>query len=90
MLGVVCGAALRYLGALRRSDVGRDAVLTRLAAIGAAYGASYLRPVEGDRGRRLARFGRPRDDLIDPKIALDKGRTLETAGAVERAPIVAG
>jgi hypothetical protein len=63
--------------------------LTRRAAIGAAYGASYGRPVEGGGGRVLARPGRPRDDLIDPKIALDKG-TFKTAGAVDRPPIGAG
>ncbi len=64
------------------------AVLTRLAAIGAAV-FTYLRPVAAHRKGRLARLGSLRRNLFDPKFALHKGRTLEATGAVEPTPIAA-
>jgi adenylate cyclase len=69
--------------------LGGVAVLRRLAAIDAADVPSYLRPVEAADEGALARLRRPRHDLIDPKIAFHKGRTLETGG-VEPTPIAAG
>jgi hypothetical protein len=68
--------------------LGRVAVLRRLAAIGAEV-PSCLRTVKAIRERTLARLGSPRHDLIDPKIALHNGRTLEATGAVEPARVAA-
>ena len=63
--------------------------MRRLAAIGAADVPRYLRPVKADREVTFARLERPRHDLIDPKIALRKGRKLKPTGAVEPTPIAA-
>jgi hypothetical protein len=68
--------------------LGRVAVLRRLAAISAEV-RGKLRQWKGDRERTLARLGSPRHELIDPRIALHKERTLEPAGAVEPARIAA-
>ncbi len=46
--------------------------------------------MEPDREGTLARLRRLRHDLIDPTIALHKGRTLKPAGAVEPTHIAAG
>ena len=70
--------------------LGGVAVLRRLAAIGAADVPSYLRPKEADREGTLARLGTLRHDPIDPKIALQKGRTLKLTGVVEPMLIAAG
>jgi hypothetical protein len=85
-------AALRSLSrrATGEAMLGGEAVLTRLAAIVAADVPGYLRPVEADRKGPFARPTSLRHDLIDPKIALQRGRTLETTGAVQAAPIAAG
>jgi hypothetical protein len=69
--------------------LGGEAVLRRLAAIGAADVPSHLRPVGADREGTLARLERLRHDLIDPKIALHKGRALKPTGGVEPKPIAA-
>jgi adenylate cyclase len=70
----------------------------RLAAILAADVAGYSRRKEADEEGTLA-LQSPRRDLIDPRIALDKGHAVKTAGhgmlvefasAVETAPIAAG
>ena len=88
MLGVVRRAALPYRGAPPAKRCWAGAVLRRLAAIGAVRG--YLRPVEADREGTLARLGSLRRNLLDPKFALHKGRTLKTTSAVQAAPIAAG
>ena len=71
----------------------------RLAAIHAADVAGYSRLMEADEEGTLGRPKSLRRDLIDPKIALHKGRTVKTTGdgmlvefasAVEAAPIAAG
>jgi adenylate cyclase len=64
--------------------------LRRLAAIGAAYVSSYLRPVEADREGVRAPLRSLRRDLIDPRFALHRGRALKPAGALQAMPIVAG
>ena len=69
--------------------LGGVAVLRRLAAIGAADVPCYLRPVKADRNATFARLESPRHDLVDPKIAVCKGRTLKPTGAVEPTPIAA-
>jgi hypothetical protein len=75
--------------------LGGEAVLRRLAAIVACYS----RFLEADEEGTLARLKSLRDDLIDAKITLHKGRTLRTASygtliefadAFEATPIVAG
>ena len=77
--------------------LGGEAVSRRLAAIGADL-AGYLRLMEADEGM-LARLKSRCRDLIDPKIALHKGRAVKTTGdgalvkfanAVEAVPIAAG
>ena len=70
--------------------LGGVAVLRRLAAIGAADVPSYSRLKEADREGTLARLGSLRRNLLDPKFALHKGRTLKTTSAVQAAPIAAG
>ena len=77
--------------------LGGEAVSRRLAAIIAADVAGYLRLMEADEEGTLARLRSLRHDLIGPKIALHKGRTLKTTGeliefanAVETARIAAG
>jgi class 3 adenylate cyclase len=76
-----------------------EAASRRLAAILAADVAGYSRLMEADQEGTLARLKSLRRDLIDPKIALHKGRTVKTTGdgvlvefgsAVEAAPIAAG
>jgi hypothetical protein len=89
MLGLVRRAALAYRGASRRSVLGGEAVLKRLAAIGAANVRCCLPLMEAVGGAR-ARLERLRHDLSDPTIALHRARTLKTMGAVEAAPIAAG
>jgi hypothetical protein len=83
-------AALRSLIEARRGEatLGVEAVLRRLAAIGAADVPGYLRLSEAHEEGALAP-GSPRHCPIDPTIALRKGRAPETAGAVEAAPIAA-
>jgi hypothetical protein len=72
------------------AKLGGVAVLRRLAAIGAAYVLSDSRPVGADHEGAPAPLSRLRRNLIDSKIALDKGRALKPAGAVHATPIVAG
>jgi hypothetical protein len=67
--------------------LGREAILKRLAAIGAV--PRYLRLVEADRAGTLARVTSLGRNLINPEIALQRARTLET-GAVQATPITAG
>jgi hypothetical protein len=62
-----------------KAALGGEAVLRRLAAIVAA-GDSRL--MEAGAEGTLARLGSLRHDLIDPKIALDKGDALKATGAV--------
>jgi adenylate cyclase len=75
-----------------------EVISKRLAVILAADLAGYSRRKEADQEGTLA-LQSPRRDLIDPKIALDKGHAVKTAGhgmlvefarAVETAPIAAG
>ncbi len=75
------------------------AVSRRLAAILAADVVGYSRLMEADEEGTLARLKSLRRDLIDPKIALHKRRTVKTTGdgmlvefasAVEAASIAAG
>ena len=70
----------------------------RPAAIGAAD-AGYSRLMEADEEGTRARLKSLRHNLIDSKIALDKGRTVKTASdailveavnAAEAAPTAAG
>ena len=76
-----------------------EAVSRRLAAILAADVEGYSRLMEADEEGTLARLKSLRRDLIDPKIALHKGRTVKTtsdgmlvefASAVEAVRITAG
>jgi adenylate cyclase len=76
-----------------------EAASRRLAAILAADVAGYSRVMEADQEGTLARLKSLRRDLIDPKVALHKGRTVKTTGdgvlvefasAVGAAPIAAG
>jgi adenylate cyclase len=71
----------------------------RLAAIRVANVAGYSRSMEADEEGTRVRPKSLRHNLIDSKIALDKGRTVKTASdailveavnAVEAAPIAAG
>jgi adenylate cyclase len=57
-----------------------EAVSRRLAAILAADVVGYSRLMEADEEGTLARLKRLRRDLIDPKIALWKGRIVKTTG----------
>jgi TolB-like protein/class 3 adenylate cyclase len=52
----------------------------RLAAILAADVAGYSRLIEADEEGTLARLKALRDEIIDPKIALDRGRIVKTTG----------
>ena len=52
----------------------------RLAAILAADVAGYSRLIEADEEGTLGRLKALRDDLIDPKIAGDRGRIVKTTG----------
>jgi adenylate cyclase len=99
MLGVGRRAALPV-----RARAGGEAMLSgeavsrRLAAILAADVARYVQLMEADEEGTLARLKSPRRAPIDPKIALDKGRAVKSAGegvlvefpsAAEAAPIAA-
>ena len=75
------------------------AVSRRLGVTLAADIARHARLIEADEEGTLSRLKSLRRDLIDPKIALHKGRTVKTTGdgmlvefasAVEAAPIAAG
>ena len=57
-----------------------EAISRRLAAILAADVAGYSRLMERDEEGTLARLKSLRRDLIDPKIALWKGRIVKTTG----------
>ena len=57
-----------------------EAISRRLAAILAADVAGYSRLMEADEEGTLARLKSLRRDLIDPKIALWKGRIVKTTG----------
>ena len=52
----------------------------RLVAILAADVAGYSRLIEADEEGTLGRLKALRDDLIDPKIAGDRGRIVKTTG----------
>ena len=52
----------------------------RLAAILAADVAGYSRLIQADEEGTLGRLKALRDDLIDPKIAGDRGRIVKTTG----------
>ena len=76
-----------------------EAVSRRLAAILGADVAGYSRLIEADEEGTLARLRSLRRDLIDPKIAPHKGRTVKTTGdgmlvefasVAEAAPIASG
>ena|SRR6516164_7260987 len=58
----------------------RQRVERRLAAILAADVAGYSRLIEADEEGTLGRLKALRDDLIDPKIAGDRGRIVKTTG----------
>jgi adenylate cyclase len=60
--------------------VSGEAISRRLAAILAADVAGYSRLMERDEEGTLARLKSLRRDLIDPKIALWKGRIVKTTG----------
>jgi adenylate cyclase len=60
--------------------VSGEAISRRLAAILAADVAGYSRLMEVDEEGTLARLKSLRRDLIDPKIALWKGRIVKTTG----------
>jgi TolB-like protein len=60
--------------------LGEEAVSRRLAAILAADVAGYSRLMEPDEEGTRARLKSLRRDLIDPKIALWKGRIVKTTG----------
>ena len=74
-----------------------EVISRRLAAILAADVDGYSRRKEADEKGTLA-LQNPRGDLIDPRIAIDKGHAVKTAGhgmlvefasSVETAPIAA-
>ena len=100
MLGVVRRAALPLEArAGGEAMLSGEAVSRRLAAILSADVAGYSRLMETDEEGTLARLKSLRRDLIDPKIALHKGRTVKTTGdgmlvefasAVEAGSIAAG
>src|SRR5579871_4702725 len=86
--------AWRQRGTMR----GGKAVSGRLAAIVAAEVAGYSRLIEAGDAGTLAGLKSLRRDLIDPKMALDKGHTAKTTGdggfvefasGAEAAPIAA-
>ena len=52
----------------------------RLVAILAADVAGYSRLIQADEEGTLGRLKALRDDLIDPKIAGDRGRIVKTTG----------
>jgi adenylate cyclase len=60
--------------------VSGEAISRRLAAILAADVAGYSRLMEADEEGTLARLKSLRRDVIDPKIALWKGRIVKTTG----------
>src|SRR5438874_1180655 len=59
---------------------GRARVERRLAAILAADVAGYSRLIEADEEGTLGRLKTLRSELIDPKIALHRGRIVKTTG----------
>ena len=59
---------------------GTGRVERRLAAILAADVAGYSRLIEADEEGTLTRLKALRGGLIDPKIALHKGRLVKTTG----------
>jgi adenylate cyclase len=59
---------------------GGEVVSRRLAAIVAANVAGYSRLIEARDAGTLAGLNSLRRDLIDPKVALDRGRTVKTTG----------
>lgn len=82
MLGVVRRVALPIEARRRGSDVGLEAVLRRLAAIGPADGARYSLLMEANEDGMHARLRSLRRDLIDPKIARHKdARSIPPATA---------
>ncbi len=97
---MVCRAALpQEARAGGEAMLSGEAVSRRLAAILAADIAGYSRLIEADEEGTLARLRSLRRDLIDPKIAIRKGRAVKTAGhgmlvefasAVEAAAAAAG
>jgi adenylate cyclase len=68
------------LGSIGATVVSGEAISRRLAAILAADVAGYSRLMERDEEATLARLKSLRRDLIDPKIALWKGRIVKTTG----------
>ena len=100
MVGLVRHAALPIEArASGEAMLGGEAVSRQLAAIIAADVSGYSRLMEVDEEGTLARLRSLRRDLIDPKIALHKGRAVKTTGdgmlvefasAVEAVPIAAG
>jgi adenylate cyclase len=60
--------------------LGGEAVSRRLVAIIAADVAGYSRLIDAKEEGTLARLRSLRHELIDPKVALHKGRTLKTTG----------
>jgi adenylate cyclase len=59
---------------------GRGRVERRLAAILAADVAGYSRLIEADEEGTLGRLKALRAEVIDPKIALHRGRIVKTTG----------
>src|SRR5437867_11295395 len=59
---------------------GQARVARRLAAILAADVAGYSRLIEADEEGTLGRLKALRSELIDPKIALHRGRIVKTTG----------
>src|SRR6202011_1720791 len=59
---------------------GQARVERRLAAILAADVASYSRLIEADEEGTLRRLRSLRAEVIDPKIALHRGRIVKTTG----------
>jgi adenylate cyclase len=100
MLGVVRRAALPLKAcAIGEAMLGGEAVSSRRAAIVAADVAGRWRLREADEQGTLTPPKSLRCDLIDPKTALHKGRSVKAKGdgmlvefpnAVEAAPIAAG
>ena len=100
MLDLVRRAALPIEArATGEAMLGGEAVSRRLTAIIAADVAGYWRLMEAHEEETLARLRSLRHDLIDPKIALRKGRALKSTGdgmlikfanAVQAARIAAG
>jgi adenylate cyclase len=90
MLDLVAALPIEARG-IGEATLGGEAVSRRLVAIIAAHVAGYSRLMEAEEEETPARLRSLRHDLIDPKVALHKGRTLKATGdgmLIESADVV--